>query len=64
MYRNPGLDMPVHGSLPASSSAMEAKSASGSRQVPGVTQPFMFSRLFLVTGILLAAIAVAGLISG
>ena len=34
------------------------------RKVPGVTEPFMFSRLFLVTGILLAAVAVAGLISG
>ncbi len=63
MYRNPGLDMPTRRSrTAANSSATDTHPLR--RQVPDATPPFMFSRLFLVTGALLAIIAVAGLVSG
>jgi hypothetical protein len=64
MYRHPGLHTPIHGPLPTHEDPSQRRAADGNRQVPGVTQPFMFSRLFLVTGILLAAVAVASLVSG
>ena len=62
MYRNPGFDMSSHASVRAASDVSEARSAD--RQVPGITPPFMFSRLFSVTGILLAAMVVVTLILG
>lgn len=65
MYRHPGLHTPVHRPPPTyEEDPSQRWAADGNRQVPGVTQPFMFSRLFLVTGILVAAIAVASLVSG
>ncbi len=62
MYRNPGLDTPIHGSL---STPRKARPASGNRQMPGMmTEPFTFSRLFLVMGIVLAIVTVTSLVSG
>ena len=63
MYRTHGLYVPTHRPLPASTLEAGMREADANRQVPGVTEPFMFTRLFLVTGILLAAVALASLVS-
>lgn len=63
MYRTNGLYLPTHRPMPASTAEPGTKPANSNRQVPGVTEPFMFTRLFLVTGILLAVLAIAGLFS-
>ena len=63
MYRTHGLYVPTHRPLPVSALESSARHAERDRLVPGVTEPFMFTRLFLVTGILLAAAALALLFS-
>ena len=62
MYRTHELYVPTHRPLPMSVLDSGARPM-GERQVPGVTEPFMFTRLFLVTGILLAAAALAAMFS-
>lgn len=64
MYRTPGLNLPTHRSMPAVPAEPDTLPVNSSRQVPGVTEPFMFTRLFLVTGILLAVLALAAVVSG
>jgi hypothetical protein len=63
MYRTHGLYVPTHRPLPVSALEAGMRSADAHRHVPGVTEPFMFARLFLVTGILLAGVALATLVS-
>ena len=63
MYRTHGLYVPTHRPLPASALESSGRPVGRDRQVPGVTEPFMFSRLFLVTGTLLAGAALAFLVS-
>ena len=63
MYRTHELYVPTHRPLPVSALECSARPVERDRQVSGVTEPFMFTRLFLVTGILLAAAAVAFLVS-
>ena len=63
MYRTHGLYVPTHRPLPVSALESSARPVGRDRQVPGVTEPLMLTRLFLVTGILLAAAALAFLVS-
>lgn len=63
MYRTYGLYAPTYRSTPAPAEPGTLP-VDSSRQVPGVTEPFMFTRLFLVTGILLAVLALAAVVSG
>ena len=63
MYRTHGLYVPTHRPLPVSPLDSAPRHAERDRLVPGVTEPFMFTRLFLVTGILLAAAAIAVIFS-
>ena len=63
MYRTHGLYVPTHRPLPASSVESGVRRADIVRRMHGVTEPFMFTRLFLVTGIVLAGAALATLVS-
>jgi hypothetical protein len=63
MYRTHGLYVPTHRPLPVSALETSARLVDGHRQVPGVTGRFMFTRMLLVTGIVLAGVVLATLVS-
>jgi hypothetical protein len=63
MYRTHGLYVPTHRALPVSALETSARLADGHRQVPGASERFMFTRLFLVAGIVLAGVVLATLVS-
>jgi hypothetical protein len=63
MHRSHGDYVPTHRPLPLSTLDAGMRRAAANRRVAGVTEPFMFTRLFLVTGIMLAGVALATLVS-
>lgn len=62
MFRTYGIHAPLTSHRPASAAGQATRPADARREIK-VTEPFMFSRLFLVTGVLLAAVALASLVS-
>jgi hypothetical protein len=64
MHSTARLYATTHRQTPTTSANPERRFSDGMRRVPDATEPFMFTRLFLVIGVLLAAVVFGGLISG
>ena len=63
MFRTHRLYVPTHRPLPVSALETMARLADRGRQLPAATGRFMFTRMLLVTGIVLLASVVATLVS-